>query len=96
MPCTNSFKWDRSRKRDTFIVQNLINRAMFYAMSIEFTQSNKNIIIRLFLALNVPPDFHIEHSILNVHIWLLADRLKKIGVILLKKIVIDRVLKQSL
>lgn len=29
--------------------------------------------------LSISPDFHIEHSILNMHMWMLSDRLKKIG-----------------
>lgn len=29
--------------------------------------------------LNIPPDFHIEHSILNMHLWMIIDRLKKIN-----------------
>jgi len=58
--------YERSRKRATFVSQNLISRAIFYASSIEFTR-----------VMDVPPDFHIEHSIVNLHIWLLIDRLKK-------------------
>ena len=34
----------------------------------------------IFLVLEIPPDFHIEHGILNFHLWLLVDRLKKIDV----------------
>jgi len=29
--------------------------------------------------LSIPPDFHIEHSLVNVHLWLIVDRLKKIN-----------------
>jgi hypothetical protein len=29
--------------------------------------------------MSIPPDFHIEHSIINMHIWLIMDRLKKIN-----------------
>ena len=29
--------------------------------------------------LGIPPDFHIEHSVVNLHIWMMIDRMKKIG-----------------
>ena len=29
--------------------------------------------------MNIPPDFHIEHSLMNMHIWLIIDRLRKIN-----------------
>ena len=29
--------------------------------------------------MNIPPDFHIEHSLMNMHVWLIIDRLKKIN-----------------
>ena len=29
--------------------------------------------------MNIPPDFHIEHSLMNMHIWLIMNRLRKIN-----------------
>jgi len=29
--------------------------------------------------MNIPPDFHIEHSLMNMHIWLIINRLRKIN-----------------
>lgn len=29
--------------------------------------------------MNIPPDFHIEHSLMNMHLWLIMNRLRKIN-----------------
>lgn len=42
----------------------LLMRTILYTSSIEFTN-----------LLGIPADFHIEHAILNLHIWLMVDRL---------------------
>lgn len=58
----------KSKKMYEFVSQYLLTRTMLYLNSIEFNK-----------ILTIPSDFHIEHSILNVHIWMLCDRLEKIG-----------------
>jgi len=62
--------YEKSKKRAIFVTKNLITRALLYTQSIEFTK-----------VLNIPPDFHIEHSISNLHIWLMLDRLKKLDTV---------------
>lgn len=57
----------KSQKFYHFITQYLQTRTILYLSSLEFNK-----------ILSIPPDFHIEHSILNVHMWMLSDRLKKI------------------
>jgi len=54
--------------RTSEIVQTLLHRTEAYIKSIEFTRY-----------LGVPPDFHIEHAILNMHIWLMVNRLNQIN-----------------
>lgn len=46
----------------------LLIRTIIYTSSIEFTN-----------VMNIPADFHIEHAILNMHVWLLSDRLNQIN-----------------
>lgn len=43
----------------------IIQRLMFYTDSWEFVN-----------AMDVPHDFHIQHSIANLHVWLLYQRLR--------------------
>jgi len=54
-----------SKKRLNLISEYLFTRTMLYTNSIEFLR-----------ILGVPPDFHIELALINIHIWLLCDRLR--------------------
>lgn len=69
------------------IVQTLMHRTEAYIKSIEFTRCIKKKTFHQFISptcftldLGVPPDFHIEHAILNMHIWLMTNRLNQINV----------------
>ena len=55
-------------------------RIKLYSNSIEFNHGIHFIFNFLILVLQLPPDFHIETAILNIHLWLIIDRLNKINV----------------
>ncbi|EAR99475.2 hypothetical protein TTHERM_00136390 (macronuclear) [Tetrahymena thermophila SB210] len=57
-----------SRRRYEMACTMLLIRTVIYTNSIEFTS-----------VMNIPADFHIEHAILNMHIWLMVDRLNEIN-----------------
>ena len=57
-----------SKRRYETLSSMLLIRTILYTSSIEFTN-----------LMGIPADFHIEHAIINMHVWLLADRLYKIG-----------------
>ncbi|CAD8058314.1 unnamed protein product [Paramecium sonneborni] len=58
----------KSKRRLLTIAQTLFTRTMLYTNCIEFLR-----------VLDIPPDFHIELSIINVHIWLICNRLQQIN-----------------
>ena len=61
-------KWSKINKRKyEIMVQVLFNRVINYINCIEFLN-----------VLGIPPDFHIEHSIINLHVWLMCNRLEEI------------------
>ena len=68
------FKYDKymyeikGEERYNRIASTLVQRILEWVHSIEFNH-----------VLKLPPDFHITHAILNVHIWLILNRLKNIG-----------------
>ena len=54
----------KSKRRLLRISETLFTRTMLYTNSLEFLR-----------VLDIPPDFHIELSIINVHIWIICNRL---------------------
>jgi hypothetical protein len=58
----------KTKKQAGLVCSYLLTRTMLYCNCMEFNRT-----------LSIPADFHIEHSILNMHIWMMIDRLKKIG-----------------
>lgn len=54
----------KSKKRLLTIAKTLFTRTMLYINCIEFLR-----------VLDIPPDFHIELSIINIHIWMICNRL---------------------
>jgi len=50
------------------IASNLLQRILEWVHSIEFNH-----------VLKLPPDFHITHAILNMHVWLITNHLKRLG-----------------
>lgn len=68
------FKWDRykyeTKGEEMYnrIASTIVQRILEWVNSIEFNH-----------ILKLPPDFHITHAILNMHIWLIINRLKNIG-----------------
>ena len=68
----------KTRKKTEWFITYLFIRTMLYSHSIELTRSNYIVII-IHKALRIPPDFHIEHSLVNLHVWMMMDRMKKIG-----------------
>lgn len=59
-------KHQKSKKMYDNVSFHILNRLAFYVNSLEFAR-----------VLDIQPDFHITHAIVNLHIWLLVDRLKR-------------------
>lgn len=71
------FKWSTSkyytpttRQYFDWVMEKLFLRIMKHIRSVEFTS-----------CLNVPHDYMIEAQMVQIHFWLVIDRLKKIGTI---------------
>lgn len=69
------FKWSTSkyytpttRQYFDWVMEKLFLRIMKHIRSVEFTS-----------CLNVPHDYMIEAQMVQIHFWLVIDRLKKIG-----------------
>jgi hypothetical protein len=48
---------------------------MLFTRTLLYTHSNQ-----FLRSMHIPPDFHIEHSIVNMHVWLIINRLKRISI----------------
>jgi hypothetical protein len=57
--------FERGQKRSVMQASTLLQRMLMYIDSWEFVNS-----------MDIPSDFHINHSIANMHIWLLYQRLR--------------------
>jgi hypothetical protein len=57
--------FERGQKRSVMQANTLLQRMLMYIDSWEFVNS-----------MDIPNDFHINHSIANMHIWLLYTRLR--------------------
>lgn len=62
---TDTKAFERGRKRSMIQATTLMSRFLMYIDSWEFVNS-----------LDVENDFHINHSIANMHIWLIYQRLR--------------------
>jgi len=62
---TDTKAFERGTKRSKMQVNNVLQRILMYIDSWEFVN-----------AMDVPSDFHINHSIANMHVWLLYARLR--------------------
>jgi len=57
--------FERGQKRSVMQASTLLQRMLMYIDSWEFVNT-----------MDIPNDFHINHSIANMHIWLLYTRLR--------------------
>jgi hypothetical protein len=57
--------FERGQKRSVMQASTLLQRILMYIDSWEFVNS-----------MDIPSDFHINHSIANMHIWLMYQRLR--------------------
>ena len=62
---TDQANFERGTKRSVMQANTIMSRMLMYIDSWEFVNT-----------MDIPNDFHINHSIANMHLWLLYQRLR--------------------